>query len=171
MSVGVYTTLMTMLAAAPSLQGVAITFGEENINAQENQLPWINIVPTGGAFQNTGYSLAQNPDNNSAGWMSHETIEIYCWAFDTSLNVDVSNHADEVSDLVQNVLQGFQNQTAYGLFFFPLSGRWQKQDNEQNRYGRGYVLSLQTDITFKDVTPPEQVINKVTINPHIIAEV
>lgn len=181
MSVGVYSNLLAMLSVAPSLSGVSLSFGEETNNAQEYPLPWVNVVPTGGAWAQPGYAHDENVNENSQGWTTSESIDLYCWAFDPSVPIDtpssyvLARHADQTIDLLTNVLQAFQNQTDNanpntgaklgGLMFRPQSGRWQTMQNADNRYGRAYVLTVGIDITIPDFVPPEVICTEVTLNP------
>ncbi len=161
--------LMTMLAAAPAMEGVSLVFGEENINAQEYPLPMVVVVPVGGGWGPPGapgyYKNASLDVNNI--WMTQESIDLYLWNNDADPEATEVNHADAVEDLRARVLQSLQTQAPNGLMYRPLSGRWQQQDKETNRFGRAYVLTVQVDITVPDTLPVLATVEKVTVNASI----
>lgn len=166
---GVYGTLMTMLTAAPTMQGVSVFFGEENISSRP-MLPYICIVPTGGPYDEPGYAKDLNP-GIEAIWAVKSTIDIYLWhaALDSvgQPSSDLAAHADAISDLRARVLQAFQNQRPYGLYFKPQSERWSLMEGANKRYGRCLVLSMMAEIPIPDVNPIDATVQTLTLSATI----
>lgn len=155
---GPYATLMTMLAASQYLAGINITFGEENINAQQFAIPFVCVVPVGGPWNGNAYIKGLDPEIEKA-WSTNEQVDLYCWsAVNTGGVLDetatAQQHADAVFSLVTSVVSAFQDQrvgegydpASGGLWFYPVSGRWQRMGDASIRYGRAYVLTLTTEI-------------------------
>lgn len=166
MSIGALKTLMTMLEDSPTLAGVSVEFGEENINAQDVATPFVCIVPRNGTWYEPGYIKELNP-NIEMLWATTESVDVYLWDFDSSVNADLVDHADKVEQLRAKVLQALQNQRPYGLYFKPVSGRWSTMQEQQSRYGRGYVLTVQVEIGIPDVDPTEVTMDELTLTATI----
>ena len=149
---------------------VSILFGEENIIAQDQELPYVCMVPTGGNYTQPGYN--QGGSGERITWNTTENVDLYLWSDAAVLSdtVDTIDHADAVEELRMRVLQALQQQTAQGLMFRPISGRWEMARNAVNRDGRCYILSVTVDITIPDVAPTFANVNKVTIDPIVITE-
>lgn len=172
-SVGALKTLMTMLADAPSMTGVSLVFGEENIRAQEFRLPMVTVTPVGGSWTNglPGYYEDANVDLENI-WLTTENINLTLWAcadMDASPPPTAVDHADAIENLRCNVLRAFQSQAAQGLRFVPVSGQWALYDEQVNRFGRGYVLTVQVDITYPSALPVDVTLETVEVNPEIDA--
>jgi hypothetical protein len=154
MSVGALKTLVTQLAASAFMTGVAVSFGEEMIQAQDQPTPCVVVVPRGGPWEGPGYIYGQDPATENT-WSTREAIDVWLWAFSTSVNAVAIDHADEVETLRQKVLSAFQDQrnqantdgsSAPGLWWKPVSGHWEPLANAVNRYGRAYVLTVVAEI-------------------------
>src|SRR5258706_639714 len=163
---GALKTLMTMLSEAPSLADATIVFGEEMVHAQDQALPMVVVVPTGGTWMMPGYYKNGNVDVNNI-WMTSENIDLYLWAASIESDSTPVDHANAVEALRAAVLQAFQDQQPYGLMYRPISGRWMLGHDELNRYGRAYVLTISVDTTVPDVVPVEPDVSKTTINATI----
>lgn len=178
---GTLQTLVAYLAAAPSLVGVSVVFGEENIRSQAHPLPMVTVVPVGGPWVpgGAGYYKAADPDTGNL-WMTQESIDLYLWSADIDSDGRVKDtaqpidNANAVENLRARVLQAFQTQQAheladgtkqYGWMFRPVSGRWETQQDEANRYGRTYVLTVSVDITVPDRLPVDADVDEVVIDP------
>lgn len=178
---GTLQTLLAYLVAAPSLVGVSVVFGEENIRSSAHKLPVVTVVPVGGPWVAGGgaYYRAANVNLNAL-WMTQESIDLYLWSADVDGDgrakddAQPIDHANAVENLRARVLQAFQTQQAqenaegeaqYGWMYRPVSGRWETQQDESNRYGRTYVLTVQVDITVPDALPVEADVDEVVIDP------
>ncbi len=172
---GALKTLVTMLAAAPSLASASVLFGEENINAQDALFPIVVIVPTGGSWNDPtgspGYYQEQGEDsdlNNSNVnnvWMTRESIDLYMTALANDPTSEPIDHADALETFRAQVLRALQDQAPNGLKFVPMSGRWVMDEKASIRMGRSYVLTVQVDITVTDVLPVDVTVEDVTLNP------
>ena len=168
MSYGALKTLYTMLQGAPSLEGVTLSFGEESVNAEENALPAVAMVPIGGPWLAPQGFLGSDPSLNVI-WMARENIDLYLWAASSEPTAQPIDHADAIENLRVRVLQAFQYaQFPGGLRYIPQSGRWQLARNETNRYGRAYVLTIQVEISVPDQEPVNATVTKETFNPSIV---
>jgi hypothetical protein len=148
------------------LSGVSLAFGEENKIAQDQPLPYICVVPVGGPWETPFYIKGLDPQiETSAG--THENVDMYLWAFDTSSTATAVEHADAVHDLMQLVFQAMQQQRPLGLLYKPVNGRWLDMNDATNRYGRAYVLTFMTDISVSDISPVDATVNEVTITESI----
>lgn len=154
MSVGALKTLVTSLQASSFLGGVSVAFGEEMIAAQEMPLPFVVIVPKGGPWEEPGYIAGLDPSVENV-WSTREEADIYMWAYSSATNAQPVDHADAVETLRQQVLSALQDQrnqantdgsNAPGLYWKPTDGHWELMQNALSRYGRGYVLSVMTEI-------------------------
>lgn len=179
---GPYATLMTMLSASSYLAGINVIFGEENINAQEFPIPFVCVVPVGGPWNGNAYIKGLDPEVEKA-WSTNEQIELWCWnAVNTGGVLDETatpqQHADSVLSLLTSVVSSLQDQrvgegydaTSGGLYFFPVSGRWQQMRQGSLRYGRAYVLTVSVEVPFVMPIPTgtEATITEVTINSETI---
>ena len=170
MSVGSLKTLFQMLTEAPTLASVNVAFGEEMLSAENLPTPYVVIVPVGGPWADgsdaPGYFKGADPNLNNI-WMTQESINIHCWAFDPDPNALPVDHADACETLRAQVLQALQYQAPNGLKFNPVSGSWVSMANAVNRFGRGYILNVQCDIAVPDVPVQYETVTQTTINPTI----
>jgi len=175
-------TLVSLLEAFLVPLGISVAFGEEYIRAAEYKLPMVTVVPIGGPWVpgGGGYYKSANP-NVGGPWMTNENIDLYLWSADIDSDGRVKDeakpidNANAVENLRARVLQAFQSQTAfyasdgvtkkYGFMFRPTSGRWERQADESNRYGRVYILTVNVDITVPDVLPVDATIDEVILDP------
>lgn len=158
---GVYGTLVTMLSGAAPLSGVYVRFGEEAIADESSADPRVVIVPLGGAVTPNGYQQAGDPDDENR-WSIVEQAEIWCGAWSSSAGAQPVDHADAVDDLRRRVLSALAIQrysldpatsAIYGgLWWAPVSGRWERFGDSVMRYGRAYVLTVQVELTVTDYT-------------------
>jgi hypothetical protein len=181
----IFRTLSQTLAATSFLTGVAVSFGEEMIQAQDQATPCIVLVPIGGPYMDgPGYIAGLDPAVENV-WSTRETIDVWCWAFSTSPSATAIDHADETLELRRKVLSAFQdqrNQAATdgsnlpGLYWKPVNGRWERLGDAVNRYGRAYVLTVMAEIAIPMADPPgiqiatitsEQINNSVTGGQHV----
>jgi hypothetical protein len=170
--VNTYTTLMTMLAESPSMVGVSLAFGEENINAQEYDLPLVVVVPIGGPLQQSGadggyYRAASNDQDNL--WNTREAVALVLWAASTDSLATPAMHADECETLRQKTLQALQCQAPNGLMFRPVSGQWMRSNDVTVRFGRAYTLTCSVDISIPGLHPVEADVDVVEINAALVA--
>ncbi len=170
-SVGALKTLMTMLAAAPSMVGVSLAFGEEALRAQEYTLPMVTLVPIGGSWGAGLPGYAQDTDVDLENiWMTSEAINLVLWA-NANMEADppptAVDHADAVENLRSNVLRALQSQAALGLKFVPVNGQWSLFDEQVNRFGRGYTLTVNVDITYPSALPVGVTLEEIIINPSV----
>ncbi len=168
-NVGALMTLVTMLKASPSMVGVSVAFGEEEKRAQEYALPMVVVEPVGGPWSQSGYY--EDADVNlDAIWMTTETVNLTLWA---NANMDADppptavQHANAVENLRANVVRAFQSQAPNGLMFRPISGQWSAFDDQVNRFGRGYVLTVQVDIACPSALPVDVTLETIVIIPSI----
>jgi hypothetical protein len=182
MSVGALKTLMTSLQGSAFLAGVNVLFGEEEIDDESSAPPKVVLVPVGGPWESPGYVAGIDPETMNI-WETKENCDVYCIAFSTTTNAQPIDHADAVETLRQQVLSAFQDQrnTAAtdgsnqpGLYWKPISGRWELRQNALVRYGRSYVFSVMADISVP-MSPPtnqatitsEQISATVTTPQHV----
>jgi hypothetical protein len=171
-------TLFGALAASTYLTGVSLVYGEEEVHDASKTLPMVTLVPTGGPFEaSPGYSanLAQDTE---AQWAVVESVDLYLWAADPSPTATPIDHTDATESLRQLVLSALQDQRAqytdvanvsHGLFYKPVSQRWQLMQGGFTRYGRALVLTVAILIPIA-IAPPEEavitsVLKTVVINP------
>ncbi len=163
-----YNRLTSFLAA----YRIDVRFGEEFVWDNTVKLPCVVIAPLGGQWEQNGYYQGADQDQFNT-WMTHEDIQIYCWSaavdangreLDTATAVD---HADAVENLRAKVLQALQDQAATGLMFRPTNGQWVWAGSETLRYGRAYVLTVNTDVSVPEIAPVDATIEEITINPSI----
>lgn len=166
---GAYKTLVQMLKAAPSMDGVSVAFGEEYERAEEFPLPLVVIVPGGGDWTRglPGYLKQDDPDVYLDNiWTVQEQCQIWMWAAaDPNANPTPTavDNADAIENLRCNVLRAFQTQAPTGLFFVPISGQWSLFQGQFNRYGRGYALNVRVDITYTTALPVDVTITDTNI--------
>lgn len=165
MNYGALKTLFIMLQSQPSLRGVAVVFGEENIAAQDLACPVVVMVPGAGQWDAPGYIQDVNPSVEMI-WGTTESIDLHCWAAATGNDSPIDN-ADAVEVLRARVLQAFQLQLNNGLAYKPVAGRWLTMGNSVNRFGRAYVLTVQVDIGIPAVLYPDATVTQTTLNPSI----
>ncbi len=161
--------MMLMLQDAPSLQGVSVVFGEESINDEAAALPMIAVVPIGGPWFNDSGPVDQ-PVGIEQVWTGQESIDIYMWSSGDPNSFPAPTpiqNATAVELLRQKVLQAFQFQRPRGLVFKPVSGRWQRMGDGQNRYGRAYVMTIVVEIIVTDVLYPEVTVRNTEVSVQI----
>lgn len=152
MSASSLKTLFTTLQASALLTGVTLSFGQELIAGLDRVPPLVDIVPIGGPWEETGY--AQGVDNDvSAIWMTHEQVDLYCYAYSNAGGATAIDHADAARNLSNLALQALQQQASSGLRFWPVRGEWVMASNEFSQFGRAYKLSINLDISMTDITP------------------
>jgi hypothetical protein len=157
--VSAYQTLMTQLAAAPVMTGVAVQFGEESIADQSQPLPRVVLVPLGGNVTEPGYSFDTNTGAENQ-WSVVEQCDVYMLAWSSVVDATPIDHANEVELLRQKVLSAFQwqrlneNETTGaetgGLYWKPLRMRWARFGDALDRYGRCCVLTVEVEIPMVD---------------------
>jgi hypothetical protein len=104
--------------------------------------------------------------------MTSENINLILWASadeQASPAPTAVDHADAIENLRCNVLRAFQSQAANGLKFTPISGQWSMFDEQVNRFGRGYVLTVQVDITYPSALPVDVILETVDVTAEIDA--
>ena len=169
MSVGSIKPLFQALQSAPTLQGLSVAFGEENISAQDYALPYVCIVPTGGQYV-TGQGYIKAADLNiDAIWGVQTQFDLYLWAHSEDAAAEAFDHADAVENFRALVLQALQYQRPDGLFYFPVSERWQLIENAQSRFGRALVLTVQCELSIPGVLPPLAEVDAVDLTQSITA--
>lgn len=171
MAVVVYAELVRVLKASAFLSGVSVAFGEEMIAAQDQPLPYIVLVPRGGAVDGSGYVDGLDSQVENC-WSNHETLDVYMWAVSTDPQAQLpENHADAIWDLSQKVLSAFQDQrnqanadgsNAPGLYWKPTSARWETMANAAIRFGRARVLTIEAEVSIPMAAPVEATITTVT---------
>lgn len=143
---------------------VTIVFGNEEVNQQRVQMPYVALSPVGGQYDpDPGYSANADPLQD-AQWEKAELVEL--WLYNASSVAGQQggiDHADAVESLRQWVLSALYDQRAqytdtnsiaYGLSWKPLSGRWETFGNAPSRFGRAYVLSIAVKITIPIAQQP-----------------
>jgi hypothetical protein len=175
-NVGALKALLSTLQASSFLSGVNVLFGEEELDDESKGTPKVVIVPDGGQWESPGYIKGVDPETVNI-WETKEECEVYCIAFSATPNAQPIDHADEVESLRQLVLAAFQDQrnqanadgsSAPGIYWKPLSGRWEKRQNALNRMGRAYVFRMLADISVPMPAPSGQVtVTSETINQTI----
>src|SRR5689334_18409327 len=119
-SIGSLKPLLTMLREAPTLAGVSVVFGMENVPAQEFNLPMVVVVPRGGQYA-PGQGYVKDADVNLAViWGVNTSIDLYLWAKSGDPIGQPEDEADAIENLRAVVLQAFQYQRPNGLFYFPV---------------------------------------------------
>ncbi len=171
MSVGALKTLVLMLQNAPSMQGVSVLFGEENINSEDALLGMVTIVPVGGPWQQPGFGFSNANVNTETIWQNDEQIDVVMWtscdpnALPVPSEVD---HADAVEQLIGRVLNAFQfQQMPGGLVYRPTHGRWNRMGDGSNRYGRSYTLSVTVVKSIPADLYPEAIVRGTTVSATI----
>jgi hypothetical protein len=166
-TIGSLEPLMDALTSAPTLAGASVVFGEENLASNEYPLPRVVVTPIGGNWESPGYYKDANPDV-TAIWKTDENIELSLWAESTDPTRQLPiHHATAVEDFRAAVLQALQAQRSTGLFYKPVSGRWQLDQDAVSRLGRSYVLTVVVEITVPDVVPIEATYTSVTLTEEI----
>lgn len=171
-------TLFGALAASTYLTGVSLVYGEEEVHDQSIVLPMVTMVPMGGPFEaSPGYSANLDPAIESQ-WAVVESVDLYLWAADASPTATPIDHTDATETLRQLVLSALQDQRAQytdvadvarGLFYRPVSQRWQTMQSAYVRYGRALVITVAILIPIAMAPPQEatitSVLKTVVINP------
>jgi hypothetical protein len=153
---------MSMLRASVYMTGVTVLFGEEEQHDQSPALPRVVVIPIGGPVESNGYSRGSDADIEQK-WKLPEELAIKCWAASTIPTALPEDHADAVESLLVLVLSALQDQrmnegfdaSSAGLYFKPVSGRWELMQDAFTRYGRAYSLSVQLEKTYAMGPPPE----------------
>lgn len=166
----VYEVLVTMLQQAPSMRGVSLLFGEENFSSEDQPLGFVTIYPVGGPWNQPGYFRGANVNLENI-WSTKEQMDLVLWSA-VDPNADPpptpAQHATAICNLRRRVLNALQTQQMPGgLTYVPVSGRWALFDNAQNRYGRGYVLSVMVEIPVPADPYPEATVLATQITPSI----
>lgn len=170
---GIYTTLNTLLTQAPSLVGVNIFWGEENV-WQQVKAPSIVIVPNGGPIDEPGFPVRGLDPWTNMIWETKERVLIYCWAVanQNSYTTTIFDNYDAVSVLRQKVLQAFQYQRsnsqfdgyfADGAFYKPISQTWTLAQDAKTRMGRANIIEIDIRIPILDDEPEHTTIEEVNI--------
>lgn len=170
---GPFKTFMGALAASTYLSGVTLAFGEEMIHDQSAALPYIVVVPKGGQFEaSPGYATNLDP-TIEAIWTVGEQIDFYLWAYDTTPGADRVDHEDAAGTLLGQLLAALQDQRAqytdvssiaHGLYFHPVSERWQAMGEGFVRYGRALVATVLVPIPRAQPAPQVATITSEQIN-------
>jgi hypothetical protein len=157
--VSAYQTLMTQLAAAPTMTGIAVQFGEESIADESQPLPRVVLVPLGGEVGEPAYSMSTDPDVENQ-WSITEQCDVYMFAWSNAVDATPADHANAVELLRQKVLSAFQWQrynenattgaTTGGLYWKPLRMRWARFGDAVLKYGRCCVLTVEVEIPMVD---------------------
>jgi len=160
-------TLMLMLQEAPSLANASVVFGEEMINAKDQPYPMVVLVPIGGSWDMPGYYKDAEVVSPSTfnQWITQENIDLYCGAESTDPAATPIDHADACETFVGQVIQAFQNQQPYGLYYWPVSGKWVLAQDVINRRGRAYILTVRVDKTIPGIPPVNATVITETIIP------
>lgn len=169
-------TLMQMLKEAPQLEGVSVLIGDEARQLQDMPLPAVIVVPSVGTWSEPGYILEADPDTETI-WSTLETIDLALWAVGLrsagAPSEDVADHYEAVEQLRTRVLQALHHQRRTlnadgtkggGLYFKPVSGRWEQLGDAFNRYGRAYTLAVQVEISVPGAAPVPATLSTITIN-------
>jgi hypothetical protein len=175
---GPFKTFFGALQASTFLTGVSLAFGEEMVHDQSQNLPRIVVVPMGGQFENSpGYAKDLDP-TIEAIWTVGEMVDFYLWAYDTTPGADRIDHEDAAGTLLGNLLAALQDQRAqytdvssvdHGLYFHPVSERWQTMGDAFTRFGRALVASVLVPIPRAQPAPQVATITSETINYTITA--
>ncbi len=167
MSIGSLKTLLLMLQDAPSMQGVSVLFGEENINAEDALLGMVVVVPVGGPYSSPGFGFSGANANIEAIWQTDEQIDLVIWSsVDPNLDPPPTaiDHADAVEQLIGRVLNALQfQQLPGGLVYRAVNGRWMRMGDGSNRYGRAYTLSVVVVKSIPADLYPEVVVRRTTV--------
>lgn len=172
---GAIKTLMTMLRSSSYLTGVAVRFGEESTSDQDASLAMVSVFPVGGPLQpGIGYAQQTTDDLNDVYnvWTFRELFQLVIWASEdpnASPPPTAEDNAVAIENVRRKLLCAFQDQAPNGLFFVPQSGQWALFGGQDLRYGRGYVLTVQADITYTTDLPVEATVTRVVITPEIEA--
>lgn len=188
---GPYKTLLQALQASAFITAASITlaFGEECIDDASQPLPYVVMVPRGGAAQEPGYALdgsvsgASSPlpsqllDVNTEDlWEFGEVFQFYCWAVDPAATP--IDNAEAVRTVRLALLAALRDQRAqvnangdvfYGLSWKALRSDWEPMQNAVNRYGRALILTVQIDVP-EVMAPPtssEVTVETTQFNPSI----
>jgi hypothetical protein len=170
---GPFKTFFGALQASTFLAGVSLAFGEEMVNDESQALPRIVVVPMGGQFESSpGYARDLDP-TIEAIWTVGEQIDFYLWAYDTTPGADRIDHEDAAGTLLGKLLAALQDQRAqytdvssvdHGLYFHPLSERWQQMQGGFVRYGRALVASVLVPIPRAQPAPQVATVTTTTQN-------
>jgi hypothetical protein len=164
---GPYKTLFQALQASAYLTGVTLAFGEEMINAQDQSLPYVVMVPIGGDAGEPGYAIDGSTSPGSDPplpnqyldvytedlWQFSEVFRFYIWAADPSQQPIDNAEATRAIRLAllaalrdQRAMRDANGNVYYGLSFKALRSDWESMQNAVNRYGRALILTVQVDI-------------------------
>lgn len=172
---GAIKTLMTMLRESPYLEGVAVRFGEESSSDQDAFLPMVSVFPIGGPVQpGIGYARQTDYDLNDVDnvWILREQFNLVIWASENPNENPPPTAVDNavaIENVRRKLLCALQSQAPSGLFFVPQGGQWALFGGQELRYGRGYVLTVQVDITYTSDLPVQATVTKVVVTPEIEA--
>src|SRR5262245_5252378 len=104
---------MEALSSSEVLTGVSVVFGEENVNAQEHELPMVVVVPLGGQWKTPSFVRNLDPNVNVI-WATDEAVEFHLWASDPDADATAIDNAAAVETLRERVLQALQAQRPNG---------------------------------------------------------
>lgn len=163
-------TLFGALQASVFMTGVSLVYGEEEVHDQSIALPMVVMVPTGGPFEaSPAYSTNLDPAIE-AQWGVVESVDLYLWASNASgLPIDNADATESLRQLVLSALQDQRAQytdvinVAHGLFYRPISQRWQLMQGGFVRYGRALVLTVAILIPIAIVSPEQATITTTSI--------
>lgn len=169
-------TLFGALQASQYMTGVSLAFGLEGVHDLALPLPLVVAVPTTGAYLDSpGYST--NLDTGILQiWAVNQSVDLYLWAFSTAAGATGIDHADAIEDLRIKVLSALQDQraqysdvvsVAHGLWFKPISERWQLMEGAWMQYGRALVITVQAEVPLPMAMPQEATITSYQISQSI----
>lgn len=164
----------TLLTTAPSLAGVSVLFGQEEINEQNRKPPAIVVYPFGGSISGPGTPPRGLDPTINMLWEVKESIYIHCWGYDFN-NPTNLNHYNKADTLRQNVLRALQYQRyeaepespkvniGPGYWFEPVNEQWSLADNAQTKFGAVCVIEVVVKILILDVFPLLETITGINI--------
>jgi hypothetical protein len=174
---GIYQTLVDLLTEAPSMSGVAITFGEETNYELNVALPRITIYPTLGEIAG-GVGMTPTGVVNTATnmiWDLNETIQIHCWTKSKKPLATILDHYGACEDLRQAVLQAFRYQRYHfqpdvgpGIYFNikPSKCFWVIDDGRV-KPGRAFIIELSMRIAIPDEQPVDAIIKGLDVTQNL----
>lgn len=177
---GPFKTLLGALKASPFMAGISIKFGEEYKNAQDQNLPYVCVVPIGGPISNQPDSYANEDPSVEMAWGGHHQFDFYLWSASSDQSAqEPEDHMDAVWSLRQLVLSSLQDQRAqytdsnsiaYGLQYTAQSDRWELMQDSVSRFGRCLVLSASLDVVTPMASPQEATVTSFQLTTNVVTK-
>lgn len=173
---GALKTLYSTLKASAFMSGISVVYGEEMIADQSQTLPMVVMVPKGGSYTpGVGYSQHADPMTEMI-WGVEQNVDFYLWGADVDgIPIDSVDAVEPVRLALLSALQEQRvqadaagNPTVGGLWFKPVSERWELMQNAANRFGRSLVISTMAEISVVTALPSNATVTSESISYTVV---